>query len=875
MKKPVYPTRKGISLPIYKLFYTFIFSIFALTLSSQNTVTGNVSAESGGALPGATIVEMGTNNGTIADADGNFTISVSAFPATLLFSYVGFGDIVITVNKSESLRVLMLEETYNLSGVEVVGTRSLNRSATESMVPIDIIDIKAVTDAQGQLDINQLLQYAAPSFNSNRQSGADGADHIDPATLRGLGPDQTLVLINGKRYHQSALINIFGTRGRGNTGSDLNTIPAAAIDRIEILRDGASAQYGSDAIAGVVNIVLKSDVNEFTGNVNTGAHLAQDNFDEGSLDGQNLQLNGNYGFGIGDGGFVSVTADYHYRDHTNRAEFTGDFPDNTDVRNQFGDAEVTDFSGWFNMQYPLSDHAVVYAFGGYNSRDVEAYAFTRVAGEERNVDEIYPNGFDPIIASFVSDKSISTGIRGDLNGWDVDFNNTYGMNKLHYYGRNTLNASLGTASPTEFDDGGFSLAQNTTSLDFTRYFEDPLNGLNIAFGTEYRVDNYQIFAGEEGSYFNYGGLFIDGEDTIIRPGGSQGFPGFQPGDVTDEFRTNIGVYGDFEANFTEAFSMAAALRFEDYSDFGNTLTGKVAARYAFGEKFALRGSFSTGFRAPSLAQVYFSSTYTNVEVGNIIDEVIADNKSVIARELGIPELTEENSTNISFGFTTKPITGLSLTIDAYSVAITDRIVLTDGFGTDDDVIGATLEELNVGYARFFTNAVDTRTTGLDAILAYKMYMDDNTLSFTYAGNFNQMEIDAIHTNKKLEGKEDNYFSLREQYFLLASAPPSKMNFTVEYATPKFNANLRVNYFGEINLINYSGLEYTYAAKTTLDASVGYDVCKNLHITVGGVNLLNAYPDPTDPYETESGGAWDAVQMGFNGTFVFAKLGFTF
>lgn len=870
MKKAFYPNSKQT-----RLLFTILLFIFSFSLSAQTMISGNVSAESGGALPGATIVEKGSTNGTVADMDGNFTLEVKNLPATLVFSYVGFSQVEITVNKQENLRVLLVEETYNLSGVEVVGTRSLNRSATESMVPIDIIDVSAVTNTQGQLDINQLLQYAAPSFNSNRQSGSDGADHIDPATLRGLGPDQTLVLINGKRYHQSSLINIFGTRGRGNTGTDLNTIPAAAIDHIEILRDGASAQYGSDAIAGVINIVLKNNVNEFTGNVNTGAYQAEYNFDQESIDGRNLQLNGNYGFQLGDKGFFNVTSDYHFRGHTNRAEFTGDFPDNTDVRNQYGDAEVTDFSGWFNMQYPLNDKAHIYAFGGYNTRDVEAYAYTRAADEERNVTSIYPNGFDPIIASFVTDKSISTGVRGDLNGWDVDFNNTFGSNKMHYYGRHTLNASLLDASPTQFDDGGFSLAQNTTSLDFTRYYEDPLSGINFAFGTEYRVDNYQIFAGEEGSYFNYGGLFIDGEDTIIRPGGSQGFPGFQPGDVTDEFRTNIGVYGDVEVNFTEDFSVDGALRYEDYSDFGNTLTGKLAARYAISDKFALRGSYSTGFRAPSLAQIYFSSTYTNVEVGQIIDEVIADNKSVIARELGIPALKEEESTNASFGFTTKPITGLSLTVDGYMVTIKDRIVLTDGFGTDDDVIGETLQELNVGYARFFTNAVDTKTMGMDVILSYKMYMDDNSLTFTYAGNFNKMEIDAIHTNEKLAGKEDNYFSLREQYFLLASAPPSKMNISVEYATPKFNANLRANYFGEINLINYSGNEYTYSAKASLDASVGYDVFKNMHATIGVVNILDTYPDPTDPYETETGGAWDAVQMGFGGRFMFAKLGFTF
>lgn len=869
-----------------KMIYALVFMLTPFVLHAQLSVTGKVTDISGEGLPGVAIVEKGTTNGTLTDPEGNYTLNLNGNSPVVVFSFLGFASQEIPVSQSATLDVQMLDQSFNLGGIEVVGTRSINRTVTESMSPIDVIDIQSVTNSQGQLDINQLLQYTAPSFNSNRQSGSDGADHIDPATLRGLGPDQTLVLINGKRQHQSALINIYGSRGRGNTGTDLNTIPASAIERIEILRDGASAQYGSDAIAGVINIVLKQNVNEFTGNVNTGAYNAQYNFDEGSLDGKNLQLNGNYGFRLGENGFINVTSDYHYRGHTNRADFTGDFPEDIDVRNQGGDAEVTDYSAWFNMNYPLNDKASLYAFGGYNFRTVEAYAYTRAADESRNVISIYPEGFDPVIASNVFDKTISAGVRGDVQGWNVDFNNTFGSNLMHYYGRHTLNASLVTNTPTEFDDGGFSLAQNTTSLDFTRYFENALKGLNIAYGAEYRVDNYNLFAGEEASYTNYGGIFIDSLfddegnfielDTTTRPGGAQGFPGFQPKDEANEFRTNLGAYFDVEANFTDAFAVDGALRFENYSDFGNTLNWKIAGRYDITDKYAIRASASTGFRAPSLAQIYFSSTYTNVEGGVIFEEAIADNKSAITRLLGIPPLKQEESQNVSVGITAKPVQGLSITVDAYQVAIKDRIVLTDGFGTDDDVIGDDLSDLNVSFAKFFTNAVDTRTSGLDAIVSYKAYMkNDNTLNFTLAANFNDMVIDTVHTNELLEGKEQNYFSDRERAFLIASAPPVKLNFIIEYATAKFNANARFNYFGQIDLIDYDGNPYTYAASNSIDLSLGYDLTDNTHLTIGAVNLLNTYPDAYDPYETETGVAWDAVQMGFNGRFLFAKLGFKF
>ncbi|MCY7409128.1 MAG: TonB-dependent receptor [Chitinophagales bacterium] len=872
-------------------------------LFAQTTISGNVKDNNGIPLIGVTVAEKGTTNGTYTDADGNYSLGVSNASAIITFSYIGFAPMEITATGT-TLNAVMQDATTELTGVEIIGSRSLNRSITESPVPVDYIDIKKMSDNMGQLDVNQLLHYLAPSFNANKQSGSDGADHTDPATLRGLGPDQTLVLVNGKRRHQSSLINIYGTRGRGNTGSDLNTIPVSAIDHIEILRDGAAAQYGSDAIAGVINIVLKKSTGEFTGGVNTATNIAKYRFDDETFDGNEIQFNGNYGVKIGDKGFINFTTDYLFHGATNRANIPADwYPGNTDVRNQFGDAEATNFSTWLNSEIGLGGGATLYAFGGFSNRSTNAFAFTRVAGESRNVDEIYPNGFDPIIQSQILDKSLSFGVRGAVGNWNTDFNNSYGSNRFHFYGDHTNNASLGAASPTSFDDGGTQLAQNVTTLDFTRYFKNCLSGVNVAFGGEYRVENYKIFAGEEGSWQTYGPLIFSidsvfddygifaGLDTSYRPGGSQGFPGFRPSNEVDKYRSNLAGYVDAEFNFTDAFMIDVALRAENYSDFGSTVNGKLAARYAINDQFAIRGSGSTGFRAPSLAQIYYNQTFTNVQNGVIFDAVIANNQSNIARALGIPALKQETSTNGSLGFTVTPGNGFSATIDGYYVSIKDRIVLTGNFYNDDPIIGATLDEQGVTAAQFFTNAVDTRTYGLDFILNYAWYMNnDSRLTFSLVGNINHMEVTAVHTNDLLEGKEDSYFWQRDSAFLTASAPPYKINFGIGYNHKKFNAGVHFNFWSKLLFYDYDPKPYWYKSSITVDLNLGYNITKNLSLNIGAVNLGNAYPtyyNPDgakvgsedaigyDPYQTESGGSWDAVQMGFGGMLIYGKIGFKF
>ncbi|MBI2619436.1 MAG: TonB-dependent receptor [Ignavibacteriales bacterium] len=850
-----------------------VYLLFASAANAQYAVRGTVSDEAGRALVGVNIVVKGTTQGTTTDGSGGYQIAYRNPDAVLVFSYVGYRKQEIRPGGKTQLDVVM-QEGMEFSEVLVVGTRSMNRTVTETPVAIDVLDLSDLTNHQGQLDVNQLLQYAAPSFNANRQSGADGSDHIDPATLRGLGPDQTLVLINGKRRHQSSNINIFGTRGRGNTGTDLNAIPASAIERIEILRDGASAQYGSDAIAGVVNVVLKSSVNEFTGSVGGGGHSTKFRADK-DFDGEEYLLGSNYGVPLGKSGFANFTMEYLSKGRTNRPADPAVY---SIYRRQFGDAKLENFAALFNSAAGVSEDAHFYAFGGLNYRHTDAYAWTREPGSDRNVPGIYPGGFDPRITSVITDPSVSAGLRTRLNEWNVDLNNTFGSNRFHYIIDGTLNASLLESSPTRFDAGGFQLAQNTTSINFSRFFNTVMSGLNLAFGIEYRIENYEIFAGEEGSWRNYGVIDtvingrVENYDILGRPGGSQGFPGFRPDNVLDESRTNVAAYADAELDFSRQFMVGAAARLEDYSDFGRTFNVKVSSRLKLSDALALRASASTGFRAPSLAQIYFNSVFTDFVSGTPVDKLIAKNNSPITRRLGIPALKEETATNLSFGLTLTFLEGLTATVDAYQVDIKDRIVLTGAFEDTDPDIGTELQALNVGAAQFFTNALDTKTTGLDIILTYSIDLAGSPFRISYAGNFNDMDLGKVKTSPKLAGKEDIYFGKREQFFLLASAPPSKMTIALDYGMNRWRSSLRFVRFGKVTLIDWLDTEDVYEARVTTDFSVGYDLTNNISLVFGGVNLLNVYPKDQDT-ETETGGIFDAVQMGFSGRFYFAKLNF--
>ncbi|GGF17482.1 TonB-dependent receptor [Flavobacterium limi] len=905
----------------------FLFLINSTFLFAQKEVSGNVKDKSGAPLPGVNVVEKGTSNGVSTDFEGNFVIKVNE-GATLTFSYVGFSTVEKIVSGNNLNIVLDESGGQILNDVVVVGSRNTKRTVVNSAVPIDVINVKEVTTQSGKIEINELLQYVAPSFNANKQSGSDGADHVDPASLRGMGPDQTLVLINGKRRHQSSLINLFGTRGRGNTGTDLNTIPAASIKRIEILRDGAAAQYGSDAIAGVINIVMNDNINELTGSVTYGAYNtnAKGDFPAGTAntDGYRLDQNGNgntfgkdqafdggsvkvaanYGVAVGDkGGYANFTTEFLNKNKTLRPGF--------DFRKGFGEAEIQSFNLFGNLAIPISEKTEFYAFGGRNYRNTDAYAFTRNDGE-RVVEEVYPGGYTPRITSNIIDNSFAAGIRSQTaSGWKIDFSNTYGKNSFHYYVKGTINASLLEASPTEFDAGGHSLTQNTTNFDISKNYESVLDGLNLAFGAEYRTEKFNIFSGEEGSYATYdteGRPITDPSNqsaptipnpdydpsdpesspTISRPGGSQGFPGYSPKNVIDKNRSNLSLYTDAELDVTEAFMLSGAVRFENYSDFGSTINGKLASRLKLTDNLNLRGSVSTGFRAPSLAQIYYNLRFTNFSSGGATEVLLSPNNSPVTKAFGIDDLNEEKAVNGSLGLTAN-FGDFTATVDGYLINVKDRIVLTGYFD-------ATQYNLGVDKAQFFVNGVDTKTMGLDVVLSWKKTINENRFGATLVGNINDMKIDKVK-NGDLE--EKTFFGERDKAFLLASAPPNKFGLNLNYGRKWFDAGLAFTRFSEVKLLDYQMDEDpedyrtdpsetdeqvfanqkraatdTYGAKIVTDLTLGFKLSKSTKLSIGANNLLNIYPDQQDDW-VEAGGYWDAVQMGFSGAYYYARLGFNF
>lgn len=925
---------------------SFCVMAMAVTAQQTGTITGTVKGPDGSPLPGASVTVQGSPRGATTNNAGSYSLTLNAGNYTVVASFVGYGSarqsVALQVGETLTLNFALSEAGID-DAVVVTGSRSAPRTRTETPVPVDVIPIAQVVNEIGQVDLNQIINFIAPSFQSARQTISDGTDHVDPGQLRGLGPDQLLVLVNGKRRHQSALVNVNGTVNRGTVGTDMSAIPASSIERIEILRDGAAAQYGSDAIAGVINIVLKKATGLLEAGASFGMHITQYERDyalnrlankestkEKVRDGEMFQASLGYGFGIGKG-YLHLTGEYIQREATNRGgTYTGAvFPNVNGVnrddsimsakgltRNDFdmliGNSEMKSGSVFYNFGIPVSTNGELYAFGGYTKKDGKAAGFyrypsgipTNARQYAPNVFAIYPNGFLPMINSDISDFSTAVGLRTKIGQWNFDLSNTYGTNKFDFMIDNSANYTqfaVAGNNQTSFDAGGLKFWQNTVNADFSKAY-DILAGLNVAAGLEYRVDAFSIQSGEEASFKNY-------NTASGAASGAQVFAGFVNTIGDEQTRNNKGVYIDLEQDFTDKFLLTGAVRFENYSDFGSTFNYKFSTRYKVTENFNLRASLSTGFRAPSMQQKYYAKTNTLFvsQGGNLvpIESGTFTNDSRAAQILGIPKLKEETSRNYSVGLTASPFTGFEITVDAYQIDIDNRIVLTNNFGGGTNAqLKAELEAAGASAANFFTNAIDTRSRGLEGVLAYsKTFGGSHSLRTTFAATFIDNEVkkdDAgkpiIHASSILvnSGQLGNYFNREDQSRVEVANPKNKFSLMFNYGYKKLSAMLRVVHFGKVIYLDPSinpanpaaftvndftkqkeTLDQEFAPKTVTDVSLSYKITTPLTFTIGVNNLFDVYQDKHIHSGNVSAGRFiysrRVQQMGFNGAYYFARL----
>ncbi|BDU24594.1 TonB-dependent receptor [Flavobacterium sp. GSB-24] len=919
-------------------------------------------------------------------------------------------------------------KSNELTEVTVIGSRSKNRVKTDVPVPVDVFNVGEITKGAPQTSVTQILNYVAPSFTSNATSTADATDHVDPAQLRGLGPDQVLILVNGKRRHTSALVNINGSPGRGSVGTDLNAIPSFAIERIEVLRDGAAAQYGSDAIAGVINIVLKKNADFLTGGIQYGTNLSSgsNNF-EGGADGQTVQVDLNYGTSLGKpGSFFNITGTAVTRQATSRAGIrnngifnaynavenraaqngveinslfsnintTGNSAQiisslqqyapqvsyftaaqqtaiasattiaqmqtalNFDVTNNelayrgqqrsdynmsVGQSELASGQAFYNAKYPLSESTSLYSFGGVSYRNGKSYAFNRLPNGSGTFTQVYQNGFLPEIESDILDASAAVGVNTELFGFDTDLSTNLGTNSFKYDVNNTINATLGTNSPFSFDAGKVSFLQSTTNLDFSKKY-DVLSGLNVAFGGEFRYENYQIKQGDEASYglYDVNGNLVTGilpstSPLIVtdffgnkRGAGAQGFSGFQPSDAKERDRKSGAGYIDLELNATEKWLVNGAARYENYSDFGSTVTFKLASLLKLTDNINWRISGQTGFRAPSLQQKYFEASSTQFINGSPYQVGYFTNDSQAAKSIGVENLKPEKSKSISTGFTFKiPEANITIATDAYFTRINDRVVLSGQYArpTDAQIAAATsptqaealtlfqqaFDLKGVERASFWTNGIDSETKGIDLVISQKYdVIQDFVIRNDFALSYNETKrVGDLHIPQSIiDAGGDPYiysfFPESSRIYLEEAIPKLKANLMTTFSIKKLDIYLRNSYFGKVTDpgatdVNLDGSASVYehpeySAKLVTDLSFGYQINEHFRATVGFNNIGDVYPDrnnPATPAFTNTTPTLSPApstdltnanqfaysravsQFGLNGRFGFARLSFKF
>ncbi|CAL2089550.1 TonB-dependent receptor [Tenacibaculum sp. 190524A02b] len=892
-------------------------------------ITGKVTDENGRGVPFINVIEKGTTNGVSTSDDGDFSINVKKLPATLVFSSIGFKTVERTVNATSGITVVIEEDSGILDEVVLTGNRAKPRTILDSAVPIDNVGVREL-QATGQTNIDQMLTYTVPSYNSTNQTISDATAHFDPADLRGLGPSRTLVLINGKRKNQSALVYVNDTPGKGEVGTDMKSIPTAAIERVEILRDGASAQYGSDAVAGVVNIILKKDVDFTQVNLNSGVTSRGDGF--------NADADVNHTFTFGNGAFVNATLGFSHQDYTNRRGepggdglfgflysigaipigaadgalgtggniATGDdilngntdwIKANPDLGMIIGQPQMTKGDAYINAEYPLNDNTKLYVFGGGNIRQGKSFALYRapywpgIPGQNSSANNpLYDGsgeyqGFQPTFETDIMDLNFTAGGKFKLGDLNADLSATYGGNSVDYTVGNTINPALGANSPTVFNAGAYDFSNIIGNLDVNGTFGE----VSVGAGVEARQERFKVTAGQEESYVG---------------GGAQSFPGLQPSNALNETRTNVGVYGTLDWDISEATLIGGAVRYENYSDFGDNFSWKVNARQKIGDAGVLRASYSTGFRAPSLHQVYLSNIQTLVSGGTISNQGTFNNVTPAIRALGVPELFAEKAKNISAGLTVKASNNFTISLDYYNVRVDDRVLFSgevgfDGVGQQLSDPGVTIDNIvptnpvevilkgdKLTSMKFFINAVNTITQGFDYTMRYKnIDFAAGKLGLNFALNINRTRLDGgINVPEKLLTYRDNIFNRKEQSRIISARPNMKVLFGANYKVGNFTANINNTHFGEVTWQHASdpSKDQTFTGKIVTDLSVGYEFSDTISFRAQVNNLFDVFPDEIDAkgdFNTDLGGRfrypWEVNQFGFNGMSFKGGLTFKF
>jgi iron complex outermembrane receptor protein len=898
--------------------------------AQAGTLHGTIADSTGGALASASVTVEGTGLAAVSGGTGEYKITgVPAGPHTVYVRLIGYraARSAVTVRAADVTRLdfTLVKSAVQLAPIDVVvGSRARHTAAEELAVPVDVYPAERLQQ-QGSTETSIILETVSPSVNFPRQSVNDATDIVRPFTLRGLSPDHTLVLVNGWRRHQTALVNNFsyGSAG-GSSGVDLNALPASALDRIEVLRDGASAQYGSDAIAGVVNLVIKDG--SFTPFVNgdVGRYTTDDYPDDGTT----ANVNGGWGVKLGRGS-LGLFGEFRDRQPTNRAwadpaetSVTGvaDSIDSSDgkvieKRNpvpqpnyHWGDGLEKDVLTFANFRLPLNEAGTteVYSFGGYSHRKGSGNGYRRYADGSNNWPQIYPLGFLPQFDGLANDYSAAAGLRGVVSGWNYDLGGQFGHNDFKYDLSNTLNASLGPCldvpcapgldgilgtaddpnipNQTSFDAGRVLRSEFVTGINFARPIVVGLPApLNLAFGAAFRRENYKIRPGEPASYINGGSLDQFGAD--LAPSGSQVFAGFNPGDATDRSRNNFGLYVDGETDLTPKLLANAAARYEHYSDFGDRLTGKLALRLQPSRRVTLRAAISTGFRAPGLSQVGFSKVTSNFIFDPTLGVPVQENVGIFptdnpaAKALGAVPLKEETSINFSGGVAVTPVNNLTITVDYFHIRINDRILLGATF--DDE---ATVQILtNAGFTdisgvQYFTNGLDTRTQGLDITAGYRAPAGTGgTLDLT--GNLNYtknkiLRVDPLPQVLRDAGStEAGLLDVVTRVSIEEERPDWRATLQANYGVGRFNVLGRTSYYGGFASAQpgfCDDCRETYGGKTLFDAELGYRF-NLVKLSLGMRNIFDTYPDQASVNNSFDVFPWAAASpFGYNGRFVYAR-----